>query len=85
MRYYGLISLQGGGFSQKAGYRYPIQGPVGNFFYGVGIDALWTFFHNRGTEIGTLWSMAVGGTAGLWEQARQMMCALRKCKRGALV
>ncbi|BCZ17016.1 Outer membrane protein [Helicobacter sp. NHP19-003] len=62
VRYYGLISLQGGGFSQKAGYRYPMQGPVGNFFYGVGIDALWTFFHNKGTEIGAFVGMAVGAS-----------------------
>ncbi|CRI32308.1 hypothetical protein HAL07_07830, partial [Helicobacter ailurogastricus] len=63
VRYYGLISLQGGGFSQKTGYRYPTQGPVGNFFYGVGIDALWTFFYNKGVEIGAFMGMAVGGAS----------------------
>ncbi|GMB94922.1 Outer membrane protein [Helicobacter heilmannii] len=61
VRYYGLISLQGGGFSEKTGNKYPTRGPLGSFFYGVGIDALWTFFHNRGTEIGAFVGMAVGG------------------------
>ncbi|GMB95738.1 outer membrane protein [Helicobacter sp. NHP22-001] len=63
VRYYGLINLQGGGFSQKMGNKYPTQGPVGNFFYGVGIDALWTFYHNKGSEFGVFVGMAVGGSS----------------------
>ncbi|GMB96970.1 outer membrane protein [Helicobacter sp. NHP22-001] len=63
LRYYGLISLQGGGFSQKTGNKYSTQGPVGNFFYGVGIDALWNFYHNKRSEFGVFVGVAVGGSS----------------------
>ncbi|GMB93482.1 Outer membrane protein [Helicobacter bizzozeronii] len=62
VRYYGLISLQGGGFSEKTDNKYPTQGSLGNYFYGVGIDALWNFFRAKGYDIGAFVGMAVGGS-----------------------
>ncbi|WP_240331019.1 outer membrane protein [Helicobacter suis] len=63
LRYYGLVSLEGGAFSQKTGDKYPTQGSMGNFFYGVGIDGLWDFYRNKGYDVGAFVGMAVGGSS----------------------
>ncbi|MFC3847452.1 outer membrane protein [Helicobacter baculiformis] len=61
VRYYGILSAQGGGYY---GQLSPVtKGSLSNVFYGVGVDALYNFYEKKHYTFGVFGSVMLGGSA----------------------
>lgn len=80
VRYYGLISLQGGGFSEKTGNKYPTRGPWAVSFMAWASMRCGHSFTIGAQRSERLWAWPWGDKLGLRVQARLMMCAKPKLR-----